>query len=179
MAKVTELRVNGKRLAVEAEAETLLLTVLRDHLDFDRHQIRLRRRPVLLLHVGHDHDGGRAPAHSSPSERGGDCALHGRQHVPLRNVSADCGGGSTCRGTALCASRRERHPSAVRTANRRAHHPEREPTARRPAEGTLPRGAHKRRTAERQMEKKLGLYLACDGLQPSGTLLPRVGKEEL
>ena len=33
MAKVTELRVNGKRLAVEADGETPLLTVLRDDLD--------------------------------------------------------------------------------------------------------------------------------------------------
>ncbi|MBZ5545876.1 MAG: (2Fe-2S)-binding protein [Acidobacteriia bacterium] len=33
MAKVTELRINGKRLAVEAEGETSLLTVLRDQLD--------------------------------------------------------------------------------------------------------------------------------------------------
>jgi len=33
MAMVTELRINGKRLAVEAEGETSLLTVLRDQLD--------------------------------------------------------------------------------------------------------------------------------------------------
>jgi aerobic-type carbon monoxide dehydrogenase small subunit (CoxS/CutS family) len=33
MAMVTELRVNGKRLAVEAEGETSLLAVLRDQLD--------------------------------------------------------------------------------------------------------------------------------------------------
>ena len=33
MAKVTELRVNGKPFAVEVDGETSLLTVLRDQLD--------------------------------------------------------------------------------------------------------------------------------------------------
>src|SRR5882672_1692240 len=52
---------------------------------------------MCLLHVGNDHDRRFAFEHKPQSIGGGDLACHGRQYLPVRDPSTDCGCDTGCR----------------------------------------------------------------------------------
>ena len=55
---MAKLNINGKVHDVQVEADTPLLWVIREQVGSDRHQVRLRRRPVRRLLRAHQRRGG-------------------------------------------------------------------------------------------------------------------------
>src|SRR6516164_6515677 len=100
--------INGKAADVEAEVDTPLLWVLREHLKIDWDEIRLRRRPMRRLHCAY--------------RRQGDAFLSDRRLASCRQESHHYRRACAQRHTSVAKSLGRRAGAAMRLLPVRANH---------------------------------------------------------